>query len=47
MERTRVMFAEAIRTAEPWTVRSELAGLVLFVLLVLALWRLWRAGDRQ
>lgn len=41
------MFAEAIRTAEPWTVRSELAGLVIFVLMLVGLWRLWRAGDRR
>lgn len=41
------MFAEAIRTAEPWTVRSELAGLVMFVLVLVGLWRLWRAGDRR
>ena len=40
------MFTEAIRIAEPWTVRSELAGLVLLVLAVIGLWRLWRAGDR-
>ena len=41
------MFADAIRTAEPWTVRSELAGLVMFVLMLVGLWRLWRAGDRR
>ena len=41
------MFAEAIRTAEPWTVGSELAGLVMLVLVLFGLWRLWRAGDRQ
>lgn len=41
------MFTEAIRAAEPWTVRSELAGLVMLVLVLLGLWRLWRAGDRR
>ena len=41
------MFAEAIRTAEPWTAASELAGLALLVLLLLGLWRLWRAGGRR
>ena len=41
------MFTEAIRTAEQWTVRSELAGVVMFALVVIGLWRLWRAGDRR
>ena len=41
------MFADAIRTAEPWTVRSELAGLVILVLVLVGLWRLWRAGDKR
>jgi len=41
------MFAGVIRTAEPWTVQSALAGLVLLALLLLGLWRLWRAGERR
>ena len=41
------MLVAAVRAAESWTVRSELAGLGLLILLVIGLWRLLRADDRR
>ena len=41
------MLAEAIREVEQWTVRSELAGLGLLILVAIGLWRLFRTGDRR
>jgi len=37
----------AIREVEPWTIGSELAGLVLAGLVVIGLWRIFRTGDRR
>ena len=42
-----VLMVEAIRTVEPWTVRSELAGLGLLVLALIGLWRLLRTDGRR
>ncbi|MCY4371082.1 MAG: hypothetical protein OXF41_17050 [bacterium] len=39
--------SEAIRAAEPWTIRSELAAIALFVLLAVGMWRLLRSDDHQ
>ena len=40
-------FSEAIRVAEPWTVRSELGGIALLVLVAIGLWRLLRTDDSR
>ncbi|MCY3538494.1 MAG: hypothetical protein OXH10_01335 [bacterium] len=37
----------AIREAEPWTTGSELAGLMLAGLVVIGLWRIFRARDGE
>ena len=39
--------SEAIREAEPWTIRSELAAVALFVLVAIGLWRILRSDDRR
>ena len=42
-----ILLPVAIREVEPWTIGSELAGLVLAGLVVAGLWRIFRAGDRR
>jgi hypothetical protein len=42
-----ILFPVAIREVEPWTIGSELAGLVLVGLVAVGLWRIFRTGDRR
>ena len=42
-----VVQLEAIRTAEPWTMSSELAGIGLLILVGVGLYRVLRARSRR
>ena len=40
------MLTAAIQAAEPWTIRSALAGVGLLALVGVGLWRLFRNRER-
>ena len=42
-----MMYTAAIQAAEPWTVRSVLAGIGLLALAGIGLWRLFKERERR